>query len=465
MKRWLVAGAALAVLIAAAALRLRGIFNDLWLDEIWSLNLVSEISSPWAVFTGIHFDNNQYLNSLFLYGLGSHVDLHAYRVPSVMFGTGSVALAWLIGRRRSLACAFFALVLVGFSYVMVLYSSEARGYAGLVFFSFLAFHGLELHLEKPRWALAALVAFSEVMGFLSHLTFVYFLAAAIVWSGWRSTRFSPGPRRMVLACHVPPVLVLGWLYVVDLRMMTLGGGTEVSAPRVYAESLAWIVGFPSVVPVPLMALAVLAFFGAGVWVLGREGSGLTLFFGGVMACPLLMIALKHTDFLYVRYFLVTMAFSLILISALLARLFETGSAGKVVSVVFLAGYVLANGRHVISLFEDGRGHYQEAIRYIGEHTERPAITVGSDHDFRIPIVLQFYAPRVLGDRQLEYEPSDSWPKEGPEWVIHHQEPSVHPRPPPAQFSDAAGNRYELARTFPTAPLSGLHWFVYHAAPR
>jgi hypothetical protein len=49
------------LLVAAMAIRICGAWNDLWLDEIWSLTLVGPISSPWQVFTQIHHDNNHYL--------------------------------------------------------------------------------------------------------------------------------------------------------------------------------------------------------------------------------------------------------------------------------------------------------------------------------------------------------------------------------------------------------------------
>jgi len=46
-------------------------------------------------------------------------------------------------------------------------------------------------------------------------------------------------------------------------------------------------------------------------------------------------------------------------------------------------------------------------------------------------------------------------------VICHKESWEEPVPQSAQLSDDAGNSYEFVRTFQTAPLSGLHWFVYH----
>jgi len=49
------------------ALRLPGMMHDLWLDEIWSITLIRKLSSPLGIFTEIRYDNNHWLNSLYLY--------------------------------------------------------------------------------------------------------------------------------------------------------------------------------------------------------------------------------------------------------------------------------------------------------------------------------------------------------------------------------------------------------------
>lgn len=70
------------------------------------------------------------------------------------------------------------------SYPMVHYSSEARGYAGLVLFSFIALIFLQRELELPdrlnRHALGAAIG----LGLLSHLTMVATAATLAAWTGW-----------------------------------------------------------------------------------------------------------------------------------------------------------------------------------------------------------------------------------------------------------------------------------------
>src|SRR5262245_36073333 len=85
--------AALAILAAAAALRVLGGWNDLWLDEIWSLELAREVVRPSDVFLRLHHEINHYLNTLWLWGAGAHGNWFGYRVPSLVAGVAAVAAA------------------------------------------------------------------------------------------------------------------------------------------------------------------------------------------------------------------------------------------------------------------------------------------------------------------------------------------------------------------------------------
>lgn len=90
------AGSALAVVVALAALvRLAATWNDLWLDEIWTLKLLGGVNSLLGVFTLRH-ENNHILNSLFMYALKPFGIDWLYRVPDWLAGTAVVGLgAWV----------------------------------------------------------------------------------------------------------------------------------------------------------------------------------------------------------------------------------------------------------------------------------------------------------------------------------------------------------------------------------
>src|SRR5207244_13132433 len=106
--------------------------------------------------------------------------------------------------RQDKCIAFFSMLLASFSYVLILYSSEARGYAPLIFFCFLCFLILHSFFENPRWQLAGLFSLSAILGFTSHLTFLIFLAASLVWFWVRLLRLKFSTPRIIgwtAACY------------------------------------------------------------------------------------------------------------------------------------------------------------------------------------------------------------------------------------------------------------------------
>src|SRR5205823_152187 len=98
------------------------------------------------------------------------------------FGVGSAALAGQILSRRGRPHAIAAMILVSVSYPLIVYSSEARGYAPMVFFVLMAVSAHERVLRSRTWP--ALIAFwtAAILGMLSHLTFLHAYVAIVLWS-------------------------------------------------------------------------------------------------------------------------------------------------------------------------------------------------------------------------------------------------------------------------------------------
>jgi hypothetical protein len=444
--------------------------NDLWMDEIWSIELVRELHSALGVFTQTHHDNNHYLNSLFIYFAGQHGNWPWYRIPAEVAGLGSIVLAWFIGARRDKWTAFFSMFLVSFSFVLILYSSEARGYAPLIFFCFLCFLILQSFFDKPRWQLASLFSLSAVIGFTSHLTFLIFLCASLIWFWVRLFRLQfslAGIAAWTAALYAIPFIYLGALYFIDLRHLQIGGGTPISVLDGYGATLAWVVGGPNASSLQLLtgALSVAGLL-AGFFILIKERSDEWIFFLAVtVIIPLSMPLFEHGTLHYVRYFIVAFAFILILLGRVLGRLWESGRAGRIACWLVCFLFSALNAQSIGGLFKYGRGHLADAINFMAQNAREQPPSFGGQQDFRIQFMLGFYWREMMGDKPANYYDHDHWPAEGPEWVVFHKESFVQPLPPGKRFTDKFGNWYELVRTYPTAPLSGVHLFLYRKIPK
>ena len=126
--------------VVAALIRIVAARGELWLDEVWSIRLVQESAhSLRDIVFNIKHDNNHFINSFVIYILGPGRAEWLYRAPAVLAGTLAVLVAAWTYRRKNIITISAAVVLTGFSYLLVQYSSEARGYAYEILFSILAF--------------------------------------------------------------------------------------------------------------------------------------------------------------------------------------------------------------------------------------------------------------------------------------------------------------------------------------
>lgn len=460
-----------AILAAATVLRARGGWNDLWLDEIWSIEVAREVHAPLDVFTRLHHEINHYLNTLWLWTAGSHGNWLGYRVPSLVAGIGTVVLAGMIARRRGRAAVAFTMAVVSCSYVLVLYSSEVRGYAALVFFSFLSFLLLEAYLRRGDWRIGVAFSLAAILGLLSHLLFLSVLLSALLWCafgrGTRDRSIRSTAERVALCCGLP-WLCLAALYWVDIREIVTGGGGVATGSLVadYGTALAWALGAP-VTPAAQLLGCILAVvvLEAGIRLVAREDRGTALFFAGaIVVFPSLLAVARDSPLLYTRHFIVPIAFLSLLLGFELAALWERGHASKWAAAVLFLAYATANGTHLRELFAHGRGQNGDALRFVLERSEAERVTIGADHDYRIRRVVEFYAQEGGGAR-IEYQPRESWQGAGPEWLIVNRDSYELPLSRGDQIHDAVGRRFDFVRAFPSAPLAGLHWFVYRNEAR
>lgn len=463
-RRWITAIAL--IVTAGAVIRCLAVIDDFWLDEIWSLTMAMNASSVWEILQTAH-DNNHHLNTLFLYLLGPRDGWIPYRWLSLVCGMGTIILGLLLGLRRGRLVALTTGLLLSLSFFMIVYSTEARGYSPAGFFALLCFLVLEKALERETCVRVLLWGALVILGFSSHFSFGIFYLAALAWSAIHCLRSSRGYREWVFRwarLHALPLVYLVFLYLLVLRRLHVGGGPEWNWAQVLDETIGWSIGYPlGVVPLIVPALGLMAALTWDAWKEQKEGSSEWVFYAFViLLSPIATLIVSRPDYLFPRYFFISIVFLLIMLARCIARVAAKGRAGRIVAALLVGVFCVGNGSHIVPFLRYGRGQYGDAIRYMAENTQVPVVSVASDHDFRNRMVVNFHARSVLPDKKIVYCEMQRVPSEGVNWILTHSQ-ARNPQSPQV-LRLPTGHFYTLRKEFRHYGPSGWHWFLYERVP-
>jgi len=454
------------VFLISATLMLAGTRGDLAIDEVISL-FKSMASDHWyEIITTIQNDNNHILNTFFLYLLGSQKHLFVYRLPAVISGIGLLVMLMVTARRYGKDVPAWTLCLAGFSYPIILYSSEARGYAPAMFFAVAAF---ELLVRcREQFSVAKLLLFWACMclGFLSHFSFIMVCIALGIWTlscdGLDKVPLRQWLFNAVKYFAVPGLFVAG-LYLIYIRHMAILGGNVESWWIAIAGATSYALGFandPGLRFISVSCATIAA--GVGVWILYRHNRREWIFFTLILlVSPALVLMAWRPKILYFRYFIVCIPFFYLLLAFVLAGWFRTPGKLKMLAVLLVLTMATGHLFKIYSLLSLGRGNYRQALTDIAHATAGPVISISSDHDFRNGILVTYYARFVPPSKQVVYVPHDYRDKAKPEWVILHSLDETAVAFPDLEVGQIG--KYILFNSYPYCGSSGWSWFVYHRA--
>jgi uncharacterized membrane protein len=483
-RRWWIG----ALLCSAVAVVIRGIAvtDSLWLDEIWSLRSVfAEMHSVLDVFTFAR-DNNHQLISLWMYFVGD-AGAVILRLPALLAGIGTVFLAARLLRNAGPMAAALAGAVFAFSYLHVVYSSEARGYEPAVCFALAAFGLLADHVDRPRRWSATLFATTVILGMMSHLGFVQFYIAVGLWHAWLTHKKStPGGLRSLFAWHLAPVAYLTFLYFAIYRRLEIGGGSS-HLDQALMETVAWGIGsVTSVVGVTVAAVLASALFIFDMARLRRAGRSEWIFYVLIVAVlpPLTVMMAGVQDAapgmsrwsIYPRYFLLNLSFLSLSMCRSAHFLIVRGGVLRVAGILVVAWLIIAGSTRIISFLEYGRGDYATVVgrivdegRFPVRNSQQPAIptiTYGGDHTFRTSMIVGYYRLRHgRRDRLLLLVPNadtDRDPRNAPEWyLLHTFDHEGEITPFDSGILSASKVAYSLVATYRHYGPSGWTWGLYH----
>jgi 4-amino-4-deoxy-L-arabinose transferase-like glycosyltransferase len=179
------------LMAAAVGLRLHDLGVGLWYDEIVTYVKFAPLS--WGEIVTDYSSQNQHI----LYTLLAHASFETFgesaaalRLPAALFGIGSIAALFLLGRQVTSAReTLLACALLTFSYHHVWFSQNARGYSGMLFWTVLSSWLLVRALRETRPALWPAYAAAAAMGVYTHMTMVFVVAGHfLIWGAATAAR-------------------------------------------------------------------------------------------------------------------------------------------------------------------------------------------------------------------------------------------------------------------------------------
>ncbi len=455
--------AALLALVIGAALRLPGLWTDLQLDEVWSIENASAAAS-WFDILRLKIDNNHHLTSLYMHGLGPNAAAALYRVPAYVFGVATVPLAWLIASRDSRTTAIISATLFATSAALVFYSSEARGYSAVVFLTLAAWYCLQRYGESPKTSYLIGFAVTSVLGMMSHQTFAFFFLGAFIWCDAHMQRTGRlrDATRLTMRMFALPAVGIGIFAIVALAGQEIGGGPPFDIPVVLAQTLAVVSGGPQhgaglwLVAAVSGSLVAIALWAAYRW---KDDRVFLYATAGVIA-PTLIVLLRRPPTLAPRYFLVPAAVLLLAVSWLLARAIDRGGWRRMVAGALITAHVIAGVWFTFSP-NASRGGYRAAITHIVEQSDGTPTVASANRfggsEWRTAMMVRYYARAIGAQDRLRYVSADKAAVEGAQWVIDE---NLDNAPAPQLIVDKHGRQYTVDRVYDAGPLSGIVWRLY-----
>lgn len=453
--------ALLLLLALAAVLRSVAASNDLWVDELYSLQAATHlVHGPLDVLTAIHSDNNHYLNTLWLWACGAEAPVWMYRLPAIGCGVGAVAAAyWACAGRPNRVRLLFA-AMIAFSFPLIVYSSEARGYSGAVCAAIVAFGAARRWERQPDARTGALFVAACVLGMLSHLTFLFVWAALAVWllvgvGGMRGWKRSLMESAML---HALPGLCLLLLYVLDLRLLMPLGGPKLRVGLVVQQLAAWSFGWPGQVRwgggvVGGVAVGFMICGWIGLW---RRADRAWVFYAVLFGVPLVLLLVRPPTYLFPRYLLFLVPFAYLLIAETLTGMCE-GMRGRVLAAIVGGLWLIGEAVLLANFFVVGRGNPSGAVKYMGWQSQGPGVTITSVDPSRAVTELEYFNRYLPAGEHFVFV--EDYSHGVPEWLLVHGEAGVVP--PTHQVLN--GVTWTKAAWWDASPVSGQVWAVYQPA--
>ncbi|MBI2400556.1 MAG: hypothetical protein HYV23_05810, partial [Deltaproteobacteria bacterium] len=291
-------------------------------------------------------------------------------------------------------------------------------------------------------------------------SYIFIYVAIFIWSAVEEIRNGGALRALkrVVLLHCVPAAFLAAYYFLFLKSMVYGGGEMVEPLKVVISAASMATGLSSEGVYGYISLVAVLIFSAGglVWLKRTAPVQPVFFLCAIFIVPALATVTLKPEFLYFRYFLVCFPFFYLLAAYALAGIYRRALWGKPVFFAAIIIFSVLNLKATVDLIRYGRGAYSEAIEYMVRESAGPEVVVGSDHDFRNKLVLDFYSG-FFTEKRITYLDKGARLDSTPDWLLAH---SVDTARKPAGFLFEGGHRFTLKQSYGFSGVSGWSWFVY-----
>jgi len=462
------------ILIFGAGLRIWATGGDLWIDEVWSLDqlAVAQASDNPQDWIALFFHANTHaINTVYIALVdalaGPNPSPFAYRLLSLVTGIATVGIATWWGWKRSPATGVIIAALFSFSYPLINYSGEARGYAPMMLAGLLAAYALEQYLKKPSPLKISAFVTASLIGLLSHHTFIVIEAGLGLWAAWEVFDLNRRSLVSTLAKLVPlfgiQLILIVMFAAVAIDSMARGGDC---CPEPALDSIRimtdWMFGIDantitSLVPLFLIAaiivatLARLAKGGERVWVM----LGIV-----IIAFPLATLIIETKPDVIHRYFLPSTLFGLLMVAGVLSWLWRLGDWRRWLSITAVLLFCIGNATLLVKFSDGGRGQYLATVQTIENASSGPQRISGYP-TFSVGSLVRHHL-KVLGpDARLMYVASKEKNDAPADWFIHGYLEGNDPEPELKRVGSGNGPAtYKLVKFFSQWGLSGDAWVLY-----
>jgi hypothetical protein len=451
-----------AIVGIGAALRILAATGDLWFDEVWSWWIARGLLKTWLI------DNNHPLNTLWIALVPDRSPAWAFRLLSIVTGSLTIALGAKFSRRWGAAHAIFTAALLCAAFPLVLYQSEARGYAAMLFALLASIEVTLLILDEqlPRGPLVLLVC--VVLGVASHPAFIVgYIAILLITISivWQRSHSATTIANTLARLHLAPIVVMAIAYFGFYLQMDFGGGPAQSASAALRAAVSQLSTLSPTNLTLIAACIALAIVSTLAHLRGATAIAALAIVTPVLAA--LTAHLQSGSLLYVRYFLPSMLMSLLVAGWMLGELAANLAAQQnlftktIVPAIILA-WLCGQAIPLSRLITLGRAHHSEALAFIVSHSGPGPISVSSDQPTRTKVLVEFYRRRIEGGTRIHFLPDDA-PMDQAEWIIRG--PRDHNE---SSFTSPGGFHYTLRNIFGTYRQdingSGSTWQVYQRDP-